>query len=551
MKTKLVLLTGISFVFLFLAGFIANQKLAIPPFPEELTTLTVAKTNSLKNINQSEKAKILTNILGSEDLQNEKIFFLRNSFQLFSNNVESVRYTNLIFLLMALFFMALTLNEFNQKKIVILATVIIIFCSPLFFDIWIAHPKISLTIFLLSFWSYLKFSSNPNRLKKFLLLLANLLILFSSFQGFFIGMVLALITIKSQMEAKKYLLTVAASAVFIVVLISTFQNSSFKKYFFNLPIINHSSLSYVSEEITARIGQEDSLKEKVAFPLWFRRISYNKIFFIYKNIVVELLNFFDPETWFFQEVHPLGQKSEVIFFWPEIFFFVIGLAALIKNKNKNFKQFMGILFILSVSFYLTTINETPSIKYSLLLFCFSIVIAYGLSAKFKIVPTLLIILSLWGAVISYYDMGKRPLFWFDNRPFVYKEGIQGIKETAVSSFKPNSVVITSIIGNPKLYFLYYFNAPSNIFLSNKDTVIYNDIKYTFNSFDLKINQPENKTLYLGFLGEYIGSNPKNDFSADQDLNKIKNLGIDIKKTWITYDTIAYRYSNYVILGYYP
>jgi hypothetical protein len=307
MKTKLALILALVFSFFFLIGIFVEQKLNIPPFPEELTSIIITQTNSLKNVNQEEKSQILINILSEESQQNEKLFFLRNSLPLIANNIKIIRYSNYSFLLLALLFLLLTLRKFNQSKMVIIGTVIFAFCSPLFFNLWVLHPKISLTIFLLNFWIYLKFCGKSSHTISFLLLLSNFLIFFASFQGFFIGIIFTLIALKSQLKSKNFLLAIIISGIFIAVLLNAFNNSSFKKTFLNLPIVNHTALSYVSEEITARIGQENSLTEKVSFPLLLRRIGYNKIFFIYKNISINLVNFFDPETWFFQEVHPMQQ----------------------------------------------------------------------------------------------------------------------------------------------------------------------------------------------------------------------------------------------------
>jgi hypothetical protein len=112
-------------------------------------------------------------------------------------------------------------------------------------------------------------------------------------------------------------------------------------------ILNQFSLKDAQGEVTTRMTEEDSLYTKISLPLWWRRIAYNKFYFIYKNAVGEILPFWDLESVFFQEVHPLDQKSVVMFYWIEMYVFIFGIYFLVKNKNLNLNKFIILGILLS------------------------------------------------------------------------------------------------------------------------------------------------------------------------------------------------------------
>ena len=51
-------------------------------------------------------------------------------------------------------------------------------------------------------------------------------------------------------------------------------------------------------EVTEKFIREDNLIEKIELPLWWRRISYNKISWMMSSTLKELISFWDLEPWF-------------------------------------------------------------------------------------------------------------------------------------------------------------------------------------------------------------------------------------------------------------
>ena len=115
----------------------------------------------------------------------------------------------------------------------------------------------------------------------------------------------------------------------------------------NPKILDALSLPRSQEEVTYRFTTEDKSNPHIEIPILLRRIGYNKYFILLKNSLNGSLNFFDFETIFFQEVHPMNQKAFVIFFWPEIFIFSLGIWL---SLNKRLEVKKGLLSLLLISF---------------------------------------------------------------------------------------------------------------------------------------------------------------------------------------------------------
>jgi hypothetical protein len=423
-------------------------------------------------------------------------------------------------------------------------SILVIIISPYALSLWMFRPKICLTIFLIITWLNLWFTKKNQKFLIFLLIASTFLLFYSSLQGLFISLgVFSPLIFFRLLKEKRFKVLVFFLAALILFSNLLFKNPNFKQSFKQIPLYNLINPSNLEEEINERIRNEDSLSERVVFPLWFRRIGYNKIFWAYKNITQEILGFFDLETLFFQEVHPLKQKSEIIFYWAEIFFFALGIIWLVKKKFAEEQKTILFLTALSLIFYLLTINDSWAAKHTLTLFTLAILVGMGINQlpkELTVLPIFLLILSIW---INSYDILKRPLYWYDNRPYIYSEAVNFLKTLSLKETpKIKEIYISTLVGNPELYYSYYFSSNPQVFIQNSSL--------HFTSFDLKGNTPNKDALYAGFLGEFIGPDPFNNFS-EKDLDKIKDEGLQILKIWKTYDTIAYGYSDYFIVAYAP
>ena len=207
----------------------------------------------------------------------------------------------------------------------------------------------------------------------------------------------------------------------VLIVILTLNLSVFKQ---NPKIVEALSIKKSQEEVTLRFNIEDKLDPNIEIPTQVRRIGYNKYFAAFRNSLNESLNFFDFETVFFEEVHPLGQKAFVIFFWPEVFLFGLGLWFLLTKEAKNGKVILTLLFF-SFIYFITT-NASTERRLFLTLYPISIIMAGYLdtflaksSKKIKAGVLLLLFLVFYGWMTNYYDRYVRPDYWLDNRPLAY------------------------------------------------------------------------------------------------------------------------------------
>lgn len=277
------------------------------------------------------------------------------------------------------------------------------------------------------------------------------------------------------------------------------------------------SLSNAQIELADRFSKEDSLTDKVYLPLEIRRLAYNKYNIALKNTASDVLNFFDVETVFFTEVHPLLQKSIVIFYWPEIVIFFVSLIILFRSKNSLLKQSLGFLFLASLLVYLFTDSQIY-VRLALLLWTISLLLNFGvnelLKTKFKFVKmTLIIVLavSFYGFINNQYDMYKRPLVWLDNKPSYYDWLFRQANVQNYLSYKKVYLVDTFGLGNE--YCEYY--------LTNCEKITFEDSPVTKES-------AEADSLYLGF---------------QNSLNQIQLLN-----TFTLNDNIANSYGQTIIVG---
>ncbi|MBU1126878.1 hypothetical protein KKF11_00860 [Patescibacteria group bacterium] len=550
MKIKSGHLTIFGFLLVFsLASFIFGLKINYPPQESELVILANAKISSSQvHLKKEARREILQNLLGQDQYNKEKLFFLRSKLQMAIGaiNLAGLRIANFFLLNAALAAFYFFLKQVGWQSKIALTSLLFLLISPLFLSLWLFQPKFCLAIFLIFLWLYLYFREKLN-LKENILFAAILpALFFTSFQGLVIGLlILTPLTLFKFYQTKKCSFFLILSCLTVVLLAVVFKSPAFKNNLTEINIYNAIRLEQTSQQIDQRVTAEDSLQTKVSFPLWFRRMGYNKVFFAYRNIGQEVLSFFDLETLFFQEVHPTHQKSEVVFFWPEVFLFLFGILVLIKEKLKKKEKILLMLLLLSLLFYLSTSSASISEKHSLTFFALAIIIAKGFEKISKKLSLLIIPLLLWAVLINAYDIFKRPLFWYDNRPFVYSEGMKTLKEKNLESVK--NIHLTSLVGNPKIYYFYFFSPDPEIFLPSQTTIKDQGRTIYFESFDLSDTNPQEKSLYFGFLGEFIGSEPFNKFD-EEDIEKIKSHNLKIEKVWKLDNTIAFRYSDYFILA---
>lgn len=290
-------------------------------------------------------------------------------------------------------------------------------------------------------------------------------------------------------------------------------------------IFNKLSLSDAQIEVTARFTAEDSLKNKIEFPLWWRRISYNKYFFVYKQIVAEVLPYFDLESLFFQEVSPTEQKSMVMFYWPEILILVMGIYFCTKDKENN-KLFSLLLFV-SIFDYVFSEGAIDR-RLLLTMWPLSIVMALTWVKSKKWILGVMGVLLFLGFIFNFYDLKVREEYWFDNRPLAFQFWFENLSKINLDNYQ--KIYVSSLVGDGKRYCYFYQGKKCD------------EMKWVFKSFDLEKEIIENKTIYAGFAGEFVGSKFKNDISNDwKKEGELKGLNFLSVKNLL--NTIAYKYGN--------
>jgi len=408
----------------------------------------------------------------------------------FFNNLWILRIFSLTILLATLYFWYKTIIKLIGKTVALISC-LIIFLTPTFYILWLTSPIDCLKIFLLIFLVFI-LNKNTKHFGKLALILGSVYIILFSFW-------------------------------------TTTERSSF---------VHKLGLKEAKTELKLRFVAEDSLTDPVKVPLKIKRIVYNKYYIEYKELVNEVIPFFDMESLFFQEIHPLEQKSVVIFVWPEIFLLIGGTYSLIKSKNKKISSLVWMTLLLSLINFLFD----PFIifkKFELILFPLSLIMALAVSNIYKtkilfgkIVGFIIILFCLYGTMANFSDLNKRPNFWLDNRPYFYEFVFDSIKKKDINKFE--KIYVTSLVGKTNKYCKYYFGTCD-------------ENKFVFNSFELKGAKPAKNSIYAGFAGEFIGSDFKNNINSDW-LSLIKNEGFINIVTKDLRDTIAYKFGNYVVVG---
>lgn len=292
-------------------------------------------------------------------------------------------------------------------------------------------------------------------------------------------------------------------------------------------IFNKVFLRDAQTEVNNRFMSEDSLREKINLPLWWRRASDNKYFLVYKQTLGEFIQFLDLETIFFAEVTPTGEKSVVIFYWPEIFLMILGLIFLVRDRDNRPIKYLGKLFILAWVSYVFS-EGASYLRLTMVLWPISLILATAMVRIYRWIMWVFILIIGYGWMANVYDINVRPDYWLDNRPLAFQFWYTSLKEIDLNQFK--KVMVTSRIGDAKKYCYFYLGKRCD------------QDKFKFDGFDLSVDKVESKSIYAGFSGEFVGSRFKNDISSDWQ-KMISDRGFDLVKSISLRDTIAYKYGN--------
>jgi len=329
---------------------------------------------------------------------------------------------------------------------------------------------------------------------------------------------------------------------FILIILLTFVGYNRFVLVEKAAIFNKLSFKDSQVEVTARFVSEDSLKNKIEFPLWWRRVAYNKYFFAYKQITAELLPYFDLESLFFQEVTPTGQKSMVMWYWPEMYVFIFGIYFWLKKKDKELNRGIFIMFFVTLIDF--AFSEGASYKRLLLtMWPISMVMALAFEEMSKLALKKYVLakwsLGIMGVMLvlafgfNFYDLKIREEYWFDNRPLAFQFWYENIEKLNLDEYQ--KIQISSLVGNSKAYCKFYIGN------------ICNDDKWIFKNFNLADEVLDNKTIYAGFAGEFVGPKFKNDVSSGWK-SQSELRGISFLNVKNLRDTIANQYGNEVAVA---
>lgn len=340
----------------------------------------------------------------------------------------------------------------------------------------------------------------------------------------FVVMVACLLLLK----LKSVKTTILGGMIIILVLGVLARNSPLS----NIPILTALRTTEAENELRGRLNSEMALVNQVPIPLSIKRVAYNKPYFQYKNVTNLIISFGNVESLFFQEVNSLGQKSFVIFFWPDFIFFVLGLFWFVRwDKSRPNRLLVLLTLVAFVDFIL--LNKPLYQQFFLTLFPLSILVSFGMVRLASIKPLSAVVALSFGFsfLVGYMDIVKRPAYWLDNRPLVYRFIFQEIRKYQNQNFHFD---ITTMIGQPEQYCKYYLGScpPAD---------------YAFDSFSLKDRTPVVGTIYAGFIGEFIGPDLLNTVPTGWP-NKFPKKGLAVLSTYTTRDTIAYHFGDTAVVA---
>ncbi len=391
----------------------------------------------------------------------------------------TLRLLTLVTMILSLRIYFLLLCKLTKNRDVAYVSSLIILASPLFFSTWYLYP------------TYAVFS-----------LLALVILFF--------------------VANKKGLIMVCILSIFFNLVIKQSHPKFFEAF----------NASVMTSQVTDRFQNEDSITEKIAIPLWFKRLSYNKYYFSYKTIINEVLQFPDLETWFFDEVHPLSQKSMVMFYWPELLLAVYGGAVILRN-NQFLAKKLGMYLLVGFVFFVFSNDLQASYRQYLSWWFLSVVIGVGIVsissyAFMKYIYSLVMAILFLSVLFNYYDLVKRQDFWFDNRPIAYGYLFPTIKTVNYKS----TVYMTSLIGHAAEYCKFYYGVCPAY--------------YNFDGFNISKKPLARNGIYAGFIGEFAGTRMENNFN-DSDIKMIIS-NVKVVGIYKLRDSIAYLYGENIVVG---
>jgi len=252
------------------------------------------------------------------------------------------------------------------------------------------------------------------------------------------------------------------------------------------------------ETVNERFRKESVLTPNNYLPHSLKRLGYNKYFLLLKPIGEEVIGFGDLESIFFQEIHPLDQKSTPILFWPQAILFALALYFQVSKKNSRISGFYYLLTI-GVIYYLFSAGGAGL---RLAFVGFSIIYLLSVSTTdfgkkpFNLIFSICILLSLWGALAHISDRWVRPDYWLDNKPLIYKYGFTDSILTGNSL----PVYFSDHFGVGQKYCSYYRKDCSRFHFSDS----------TQNLFG------STPGIFIGFTGDYFG--PRYDNFEKEAIN---------------------------------
>lgn len=281
----------------------------------------------------------------------------------------------------------------------------------------------------------------------------------------------------------------------------------------DISLLDRLKLGNLNNQVQERFTREDTLTERVEFPLIFRRMAYNKASFALKNVLNESIPFFDLETLFFGEFHPLELKTVVIFYWPLSFLFFVGLFYLFSNKKYLEKTF---IFLIGAFLYFIFNKGESFLRFTLLWMTFSIPIYLGFKKINKYWKILVLFIIFYSVLANGRDIFYRKDFWFDNKPLVFDYCFKNLKDK-------EDVYVTNVVGNTEKYCKYF---------KGKDCKM------------VEIDKAKNVCL---FAGEISGFNFKNNI--DGNWKEIwREKGYEVIDYIEMRDSVAFGLSNYLVIG---
>lgn len=493
-----------------------------PPYEDEVKIL-LAAISEKGTLNET----ALNNFASWSSGQFSSLFFLPR--EIFRILPLEILYTPSLYRIIPLLFSVATLILFfvfllrvtKDYKTSVLST-FFLSVSPAFFQLSFFYFPYLLSIFLL--FSYLTIDNyNSSRLNFLLKVIIFFGLLFSSWLG--LPILLCLLIYEFAKKGKTFSLKLPiVLALFVLVFIYSEKSSTpYLQSIKNQSIFSRISFSKTASDVVERYETESFINNSDSvFPVTLKKISYNKAFFLYKDSAVYFVSLFDLERWFSPRQSNVDGKGLPIFYWWQLLFLIpAGLS--IREVKGRIKSLLIISFFSALIFSFTFIDFPFLIKTVLLLPIISYLSALGLLILIKsasrhiwfqrTITFSFSLLIIVGITSFYFDVFKRPLVWFNNRPYLYQELNKWIKEE-----KPTEpITITTLFGPAALYSAYFHQIkPEKFWLEYNSSGPLKMDNLIFNSFDLSVQTPINKGIYIGMPGEIFGPNAKNEIKSPEE-----------------------------------